>query len=258
MRQVVLRVAALIAILYAGICVALFIFQRSLIYFPTPAVATANTIAMPVRGARLLVSARELAGSEAVLYFGGNAEDVSLSLSTIGDAFPDRAVYLLHYRGYGASTGKPNEHDLVNDALALFDKVARSHPNITVIGRSLGSGVAVQLASRRPVARLVLVTPYDSIARLAASQFPYLPVRWLLQDRYESSKYAPRISAPTLLIAAEHDEIIPISSTETLFRSFRKGVARLEIVPMAGHNTISESRQYLPLMNGKEEKKRDS
>jgi len=253
MKQIALGLAILIAILYLGLCAAVFLFQRSLIYFPPPASADAGTqlVIVPADGVRLLVTARHPERSKALLYFGGNAEDVSQSLAGLEAAFPDYALYLLHYRGYTGSTGKPSERALVSDALALFDKVSGQHASITVIGRSLGSGVAVQLASQRPVARLVLVTPYDSIGKLAASQFPYLPVGWLLRDTYESWKYAPRIEAPTLLIAAEHDEVIPRVRTEALFRSFRSGVAKLMVVPAAGHNTISERPEYFALLRGK-------
>lgn len=253
MKQIALGIAVLIAIVYLGLCAAIFAFQRSLIYMPPPASADAGPqlVIVPADGVRVLVTVRHPERSRAVLYFGGNAEDVDWSLPALEAAFPDHALYLLHYRGYNGSTGKPSERALVSDALALFDKVAKQHAGMTVIGRSLGSGVALQLASQRPVAQLVLVTPYDSIEKLAAGLFPYLPVGWLLQDKYESWKYASRIAAPTLLIAAGDDEVIPRVRTEALLRSFRRGVAKLRIVPAAGHNTISERPEYLALLQGK-------
>jgi pimeloyl-ACP methyl ester carboxylesterase len=136
------------------------------------------------------------------------------------------------------------------DALTLFDLVYATHPHITVVGRSLGSGVAVRLASQRPAARLVLITPYNSVEELAAWQFPIFPVKWLLKDTFESWKYAAHITVPTLLIAAEHDEVIPRSSTERLFTHFAKGVASLKVIPGTGHNSISESPEYLKVLGG--------
>ena len=94
------------------------------------------------------------------------------ALPGLADAFPDHALYLLHYPGYGGAPGKPSEAAIAADALALFDRVAPQHPRVVVIGRSLGSGVAVQVASARPVARLVLVTPYDSLEEIAAKHVP--------------------------------------------------------------------------------------
>jgi pimeloyl-ACP methyl ester carboxylesterase len=183
-----------------------------------------------------------------VLYFGGNAEDVSYSFETLSAAFPDHAIYLMHYRGYGGSAGSPSEAALFADALALFDRAHAEHQQIVAVGRSLGSGVAVHLASVRPVARLVLVTPYDSLLDLAAQQFPYLSVRWLLRDKYESWRYAGRVTAPTLLVAAEHDEVIPRASTQALYGRFSAGTASLKVVPGAGHNNLSERAEYVPLL----------
>ncbi len=237
-------------LLYGAACVALFAFQRSLIYFPQPDHfgTPATTLTLRVPGADLAVSVRPHAGRKALIYFGGNAEDVSASLPSFSSAFPDHAIYLLHYRGYGGSSGTPTEEALCADAQALFDKVHEEHPDIAIVGRSLGSGVAVRLASLRPASRLVLVTPYDSIEEIAARQFPYFPVRWLLVDKFESWRHAPKIRIPTLLLAAEFDEIIPRASTGRLHAAFAKGVASLVIIPGAGHNTISDTAQYLDAM----------
>jgi pimeloyl-ACP methyl ester carboxylesterase len=105
--------------------------------------------------------------------------------------------------------------------------------------------VAVRMATLRPVSRLVLVTPYDSLGELAARQFPYFPVRWLLRDKYESGKYAPQVKVPTLILAAEHDEIIPARSTELLFSRFANGVASIRVIKGAGHNSISDDASYI-------------
>lgn len=252
MSRTLLIYAAFIALVYLGLCAVLFAFQRSLIYFPQSAsvAGRAATISLPVDGGEVLVTARAHSGANALLYFGGNAEDVSYSLPELSGAFPDHAIYLMHYRGYGGSSGRPSESALYADALALYDKIRAGHSNIVVVGRSLGSGVALYLGSQRQVARLVLVTPFDSLQDLAAHHYPLFPVRWLLLDRFESSRYAAQVSAPTLVIAAEHDEIVPHASTRSLVNRFRSGVAAVRIVPGAGHNTISERPEYLALLKG--------
>ncbi len=250
MLRAMTTLAAVLLVAYLAACAALFLFQRSLIYFPQPrsAAGGTSTLTLPVDEAEVLVTVREQSGPSAVVYFGGNAEDVSQSVAPLAAAFPDRALYLMHYRGYGGSSGAPSETALVADALQLFDRVHAQHTNIVVIGRSLGSGVAVQLASARPAERLVLVTPYESLRGLAASQFPYVPVRWLLRDKFESGTHAAKITAPTLLIVAEHDEVIPRSSTDALHARFAAGVASLRVVHGTGHNTISSSPEYTSLL----------
>lgn len=250
--QSALRIALLLGGAYMLACVALYLAQRSLLYFPQPRRfgTDASIMKLAVADAQLVVSTRPAAGPHAVVYFGGNGEDVSASVPDLDGAFPQHALYALHYRGYGGSSGTPSQESLFTDAVALFDKVRATHPNVTVIGRSLGSGVAVHLASVRPAARLVLVTPYDSIAGIAAGQFPYFPVRWLLKDRYESFRYAPRVAIPTVIITAERDEIIPRASTELLLTRFAPGIAHQVVIEGRGHNTLQEDLLYAKALAG--------
>ena len=250
MRLALAAVAA-IALAYVAVCVFVFAIQRSLIYYPQPSSLGGRdtTLTLPIADAHVVVSVRERPGTKAVVYFGGNAEDVTQSIRGLAAAFPEHALYLLHYRGYGGSGGSPSEAALAGDALALFDLAHREHASVEVVGRSLGSGVAVQLASARPAARLVLVTPYDSLVAIASSHFPVLPVAWLLRDRYESDRHAANISAPTLLVAADRDEVIPRASTERLLARFRPGVATLRVVA-GDHNSVSEQADYGPILGG--------
>lgn len=238
--------------LYLALCAVLYFYQRSLIYFPQPSAfgSTSSTMKLAVDGADLRIAVRPQVGPQAVIYFGGNAEDVSASLPELAAAFPGHALFLMHYRGYGGSTGSPSEETLQKDALVLFDTVHSRHPEVVVVGRSLGSGIAIRLAAQRPVARLVLVTPYDSLQALAASIYPIFPVRWLLIDTYESGRYAPLVTAPTTVIAAERDEVIPRSSTDRLHARFAQGVAKFIVLPGTGHNTISNHRLYPELLRG--------
>jgi pimeloyl-ACP methyl ester carboxylesterase len=250
MSRTLMSLVALIVAVYLVLCAALLFFQRSLIYFPQPnAVNSADTrMTLSMPDVQVSVVTRERAGPRALIYFGGNAEDVSRNLPEFTEAFPEYAVYLLNYRGFGGSGGSPSEEAIAEDALALFDQVYASHPQISLIGRSLGSGVAVRLASQRPVQQLILVTPYNSLEEIATRQYPWLPVQWLLKDRFESGKYAAHIRVPTLLLAASNDEVIPRASTQRLLENFPQGVAVLRVVPDSGHNSISDRAQYLQWM----------
>jgi pimeloyl-ACP methyl ester carboxylesterase len=243
---------AAVALAYVAICVLVFFVQRSLIYFPQPSSLgdRDTTIALPVTDAHVVASVRQRPGPKAVVYFGGNGEDVTLSIPGLAASFPEHALYLLQYRSYGRSGGKPSETALVGDALALFDLAHREHASVEVVGRSLGSGIAVQVANARPVARLVLVTPYDSLLSIAAARFPFLPVSWLLLDRYESWRHAPKVTAPTHVIVAEHDEVVPRASTERLLARFAPGIATLKVIANADHNSVSEQPEYGPILGG--------
>lgn len=240
-------------LLYLALCAALLVFQRALIYHPQPneGDTPASLMAFTVDGVRLQASVRPHDGPDAVLYLGGNAEDVSLNLADFSATFADQALYLLHYRGFGGSGGSPTQAALQADALALYDLVAASHPHVTVIGRSLGSAVAVYLASQRPVARLVLVTPFNSLAELASQRFALFPVQWMLKDRFDSWRYAPQVSAPTRLVAAADDSLVPRASTERLYAHFAPGVATLQFIPACDHNSISDSPAYLPALKAR-------
>jgi pimeloyl-ACP methyl ester carboxylesterase len=251
-RRIFTIIAVTAIVTYALICAALFAFQRSLIYYPQPRADTKGSILMTlgVGAATVHVSMHAHDGRAALIYFGGNGEDVSLDVPELVDAFPDRAIYALHYPGYGGSSGNPSEQAIFADSLALFDRVHAEHPDTVVIGRSLGSGAAVWLASQRSVARLALVTPFDSLADAAAQQYPIFPVRWLLRDKFESWRYAPQVTAPTLIVVAGEDEIVPRSSSDRLRTRFRAGTVSYVVVPNAGHNTIQESPLYWSLLKG--------
>jgi pimeloyl-ACP methyl ester carboxylesterase len=223
--------------LYAFACLMLYATQRNLIFFPVPRTnTTAPTLALKADVGDVLVSTRVVEGRRAVIYFGGNAEDVSQTVPDLAVAFPGRAIYALHYRGYGGSAGSPGEAGIVADALALFDRVHAAHDDIVLVGRSLGSGPAVQVAGARPATGLVLVTPYDSLADVGAAHYPLFPVRWLARDRFDSVGIAPTLTLPTTIIAAGRDPVVPMANTRRLEAAFRPGVARFVLLPREDHN----------------------
>jgi pimeloyl-ACP methyl ester carboxylesterase len=236
--------------IYVLVCLNLFVFQRSIMYYPQPRSNEQGSVLLSssTKYGIINVSAHPHPGTSAVIYFGGNAEDVSQTVPDLADAFPNRALYALHYPGFGGSSGKTDQETIFAEALDLFDNVFTDHTDVTVIGRSLGSGVAVWVASQRPVSRLVLVTPFDSFADPASAQYPFVPVRWLLRDKYESWRYAPKVKAPTLIIVAGDDELVPRSSSDRLLTRFAPGIATETVLPGVGHNTIQDSPGYWPLL----------
>lgn len=232
---------------YALLCVLLYWQQSSLVYFPgITRIDTQDTNFNLVRGDVVLRGWRLQPGqSRALVYFGGNAERIEASRAELTAHFPDTTIYLLAYRGYGASDGRPSEPLLFDDAVALYDEVIRRQPgaSVSVIGRSLGSGVASHLASRRPVQRLVLVTPFDSLARVGQAHYPIFPVRWLLRDRYESFRTLPRHRGGLLIVGAGNDEVIPAASTQRLVTSLEQHATVVTFAD-ATHNDISDYPDY--------------
>jgi fermentation-respiration switch protein FrsA (DUF1100 family) len=254
-RRAVAKVVALILLapvaLYLFACLMLYATQRNYLFFPVPRHDTSvPTLALPSDAGPLVVSTRPRDGAQALVYFGGNAEDVSMSVPTLARAFPDHAIYALHYRGYGGSPGEPGEAALVADGLALFDLAKSAHAQVVVIGRSLGSGVAVQVAGARPVERLVLVTPYDSLVAVAGTRFPMFPVGLLMRDRFDSAAIAPRLTLPTAIVVAQRDEVITYASSQRLYDAFAQGVATFTVIPMANHNDISGRPGYEAALRG--------
>lgn len=225
---------------YAAACLALAYRAPRLLYHPIGRNDDVPVWIFQKDQLRIHVSHSAMERENAVLYFGGNAEDVSQSMAALQRAFPANSIHAMHYRSYGGSEGLPSEQDLVADALALYDALAPKYRHITLVGRSLGSGIAVQLAAARPSNHLVLITPYSSIAEIGQKQLPMFPVRWLLRDRYESWRYADRIHTPTTIIIAGKDKVIPNESSYRLAKHFPPGVARIVALKDADHSSAPE------------------
>ncbi|HOU66886.1 MAG TPA: alpha/beta hydrolase, partial [Thermomonas sp.] len=119
-KSLAIAAAAILAI-YLGICGLLYGSQRAYLYFPVPRRAEVPSFVMTSGDADVVVSTNGVDSPQAVVYLGGNAEDVSQAVALLAKAFPGHAIYAMHYRGYGGSTGSPSEHALVADAGRLFD-----------------------------------------------------------------------------------------------------------------------------------------
>ena len=180
-------------------------------------------------------------GSPLVLYFGGNAEEVSWMIDDARSRVPGLGWLLVSYRGYGGSEGTPSEETITADALRWYDYAVKELGATQVIafGRSLGSGAAVFLASQRPVRGVVLVTPYDSLVEVAKHHYPYLPVRLLLRHPFESIERAPALRMPLLCIAAGRDQVIPPEHAKRLYDAWGGPKQWVELEE-AGHNTTDD------------------
>lgn len=243
---------AMFAAGYIALCAWVYASQRSLIYFPQFTRVDPRETDFELRrdGVPLRGWVVNPGRTSALIYFGGNAERIERGRDEFAAWFPDRSVYLVAYRGYGASGGEPREAELFADAVAVFDHVRSRHRgSVAVVGRSLGAGVASYLASQRPVARLALVTPFDSMAGVAARHYPWLPVRWLIRDRYESTRHLAGYRGPVLVVRAGRDTVIPPASTDRLVRSL-PSAPTLVVLPAADHNTLDGDPGYRKALAG--------
>ena len=181
-----------------------------------------------------------------VIYFGGNAEEASWLLEE-SERSQNWAWLAVNYRGYGWSEGSPGEKAMVADARRIYDwtqlRSDVEHSRIVAFGRSLGSAVAVRLASERPLAGVILATPFDSLESVAKRHYPFAPVSLLLRHRFDSTDLATRIGVPMLCIVAQRDSIIPAEHALRLHAAWQ-GDKRLVSIANAGHNDVSTNPEF--------------
>jgi fermentation-respiration switch protein FrsA (DUF1100 family) len=236
-----------------GVPTAVYLGQDSMLFFPRPLTGPppASRAGRPVEslqfqapdGARLRGWLLKTITPRAplVIYYGGNAEEVSAEANEPG--WPsDWSLALVNYRGYGTSEGKPSEQNLFADALLVFDSLAKrsdvDRSRIVLVGRSLGTGVAVFVAAVRPVAEVILASPFDSMVEVGRRHYPWLPVSLLLKHRFDSQTRAPHIQAPLLAIVGGRDTIIPPAHSKRLFEAWGGPKTWVDI-PSADHNDLS-------------------
>ncbi len=176
-----------------------------------------------------------------VIVFGGVARETSWMVNW-GDKPAGWGWLMVNYRGYGLSQGVPGEHAVVEDARRIFDYAA-ARPDvdptrIVVLGRSLGSYVAVTLAASRPLAAAILATPFDSIAAVAGDRYPWLPLGSLVGGRYDAAALAPSIHLPALFVIAATDEVTPPAA----WRGADARLGRTEVPLHAGRYRASPRR----------------
>lgn len=245
--------------LYAALLVLIFAFQARLLF---PAGAAGGAGPLPPGAERLSLDAADgnrlhgvhikpsaAATGVLILGFGGNAWNAETAAAYLHDLFPGADVVAFHYRGYRPSSGAPSAQALIEDAPLVHDlAVGKVRPARTVaVGLSVGSGVAASLALRRPLHGLILVTPFDSLGKVAAGQFPWLPVRWLFRHEMKPAQWLRGSAVPTAIIAAGGDTLIAPARTEGL----RRAAGRLvydRTIPGAAHNDIYDRPEFRAAM----------
>ena len=244
-------VAVLAMAFYTVSCLALCVFQRRLLYFPDPAHYTPQQaglagveeigLATP-DGERLVAWYKPApAPSPVLLYFHGNGGGLYLRRERIEAlAGAGYGVFILGYRGYSGSTGRPTEKALVADGLLAYDYLTAqgvAPSRIVLYGESLGTGIATQVASQRQTSAVILEAPYGSVAAEAKAHFGIFPIDWLLLDRFDSMAHIGRINAPLLILHGSQDSVIPASSSHALFDAAKEPKKYVEF-ERGGHNDL--------------------
>jgi uncharacterized protein len=246
MARFIVAVVVGAALVYLLLGALLYFRQRNLIYHPPVEIvdSTIESLWLDSGNEKLKIWHLNPGKSAAIIYFGGNAESVWYNHESFRAAFPQHTVYLVNYRGYAGSSGKPTETGLYEDALVVHDWALTRHSSVGVIGRSLGSAIATRVAAERHVSRLALVTPFDSLEQIAVDNYPWFPVRWLLTDKFYSLKDAAKIRTSVLIIMAQHDRIVPRASTERLIKVLSPSQFRVVTLANTDHNNISREPAY--------------
>lgn len=249
-RTVSLAGAAAVA--YAGVVAGTFAIQRKLIYFPDPrrpdlstpgAERFAEVAFAAADGLELLAWYAPPRDDDArvLAYFHGNGGSIALRAGKLA-AYLEAGLgaLLVEYRGYGGNPGRPSEPGLYADgdgALDWLEEQGIAPSRLVLYGESLGTGVAVELALHRRVGALVLEAPFTALADVGARAYPFLPVRALVRDRYESLAKIGRVGAPVMVIHGEADRIVPVEMGRALLAAAPEPKRGL-FLPGVGHEEL--------------------
>jgi len=247
----------IIVILYVGICTLLYFNQDDLLFHPKP--KTLKEVSEILKMAPDLDTLSFVMNDgnrtcgyiyndtikeklPLVLYFGGNAEEVS-HLSEKKNYFPNTIMVLINYRSFGLSQGIISEKNMFSDALEVYDKLITNPKidanNIIVIGRSIGTGVATYLSSQRETKATILITPYESMIDVAQEKYPFVPIGLLIKHPFKSNEYATSITTPVLALISKNDQIIPIKHAYNLLDAWKGKTSFLEVDE--DHNSIMDN-----------------
>lgn len=237
-----------VGLIYAAVVLAAWLGQRKLMYFPDrtrtePAgwgLGGVQEVVLPTPDGERIIAwhGKARPGEPTILYFHGNAGSFPARIERIrAYVGRGRGMFMLTYRGYGGSTGAPSEAANVADARLAYETLRGqgiAAGDIILYGESLGSGIATQLAAAVPVGGLILDAPYTSTVDVGAAAYPFLPVRLLMTDRYETLRYIGAVKAPVLIVHGDQDRIIPVAMGRRVFEA-APGPKRLVVLAGAGH-----------------------
>lgn len=258
--MILIKVFASFLIAYFLICLYLYYFQEKQIFFPPSKsnvvedIPTKNKISLEVNSVVIngIYSGRLVKNQSVIVYFGGNAEDVFYNYSDFTNELNSQFV-AFNYRGFAGNAGDPTIADILLDMEKILTKLINEfsldRKNIFLMGRSLGAGIAVQVAKDGRYAGMILISPFDSMVNIAKRYFKWLPVSIMLKHPLDSLSIAKKSSMPVLILAAQHDQIIPISYSQALFDAWLTKNKTINIINNTDHNNIQSGEHYYYAIN---------
>jgi len=248
------KILAAVLGVYLLVALVMYMGQRRLMYFPDSKHILPAQAGLPNVSERILNSpdgARNVVwygkakpGQPTLLYFHGNggglAERADRFRHFMGQGW---GVYMMAYRGYAGSSGYPTEANNIADARLAYDALVQEGvpaSSIILYGESLGTNVATRMAAEKASAGLILEAPYTSVLEIALTDYPFLPVRLLLSDRYETDKVIPQVRVPLLILHGKQDDVIPVAMAHKLHKLANEP-KRVVILPEGEHSDLYES-----------------
>lgn len=249
------------AFLYLAIVAVLFFAQTAMVF---PASRVQGAEPLPPGSERLVVAGADGArlhgvliharmggegGRPLILGFGGNAWNAEDAALTLAELFPEHDVAAFHFRGYRPSEGRPGAKAMLADAPLVHDELVRrySPAGIVAVGFSVATGIAARLARERPLAGAILVTPYDSLAAVAAQHYPWIPVRLLFRNEIPAARDLAASPVPVAVIAAARDDLILSERTAELRRR-APNLIYDRTLSGAGHNDVYQRPDFAAAM----------
>jgi fermentation-respiration switch protein FrsA (DUF1100 family) len=257
-RKALIILLGILATLYIGICALMYFAQESILFHPTIQAANAPwdlSIKGGEKGLEKQVEELNFASEEdgkvnallfkvdsakgAILYLHGNGGNAGICAGGRNRFLKNGWDFFVpDYRGYGKSTGPLSQSGMDADVEAAWNELSKRYPakDIIIYGQSMGSGYATRLAAKHRPKLLILEAPYTSLTDVAASQYPWLPVRWLMNYPSESEEFVGSVQSEVVIFHGDHDEVIPYSQGIAMSKAANK--AKLITLPDQGHNKV--------------------
>jgi fermentation-respiration switch protein FrsA (DUF1100 family) len=248
-NRILINAFTTLAVVYTGACCYLYFFQRSILYLPDKHLEEPAKYGLPkfeelkittsdnVKLTAWYIPAKK--GKPTLAYFHGNAGNLGRRAEKFKDfANTGIGILAISYRGFGTSEGLPTEEGLYNDARAAIkylEEKGLKPSDITLYGESLGTGVAIQMATEDHFHAIILEAPYDRISARAAELYPYAPIDFLLKDKFDSISKISKINEPIMIFHSKDDKVMPFKHGQKLFDAANQP-KKLYVFENAGHS----------------------